>query len=480
MSAMHRLKPLALGLLLACFAAGSPAADLMQAYELARVSDPQLGIADASRLATGEGVPQARSALLPQLSGEAGLTDIDRRSQAVEATPNADGSLSFGPSRSNTDNRDRNYTVNLRQTIYDRANYTRLRANRARAQRADYEYELAVDTLKLRVSEAYFRVLTAIDTLAFARAERRAVKRQLDQADQRFEVGLTAITDVHEARARYDGARANAIAAANSLDDAREALAEITGRYLANFRGLGEDFNPQLPTPAKADDWVALAVANNPSLRARELNLVAAGHDVATARAGHLPSLGSFVRWGDAAGWGTREVESGFEFPTDSSSRTTTVGLTLNVPIFSGGLTQSQVRQALYNRDLTSDQLEQERRAVVRQTRTNYRAVETGIAQIGALEQALVSARSALEATEAGFEVGTRTIVDVLLSQQQLFNAQRNYSEARHNFLLNGLRLRQAAGTIEVKDLQDVNRFLVADAEAKLEGTEEELDEAGY
>jgi outer membrane protein len=478
MIATTRLKPLALGLLLACFGSSVAAADLMQAYELARLSDPQLGAAEANRLAVREGVAQSRAALLPQISGDASLSQTDGRSSSISARPDPDGGVSFGPSTGESDTRTRNYNLNLRQSIYDHGNHTRVRANRARSDRAGAELDLAADTLKLRVSEAYFRVLTAIDTLAFARAERRAVQRQLDQAEQRFEVGLTAITDVHEARARFDGARANAITAANALDDAREALTEITGQYLANFRGLGDEFDPQLPTPAKIDEWVRLAVENNPSLQAREFALIAAGHDIATARSGHLPSLGGSISWGDTATWGT-SVSNALEFPANSDRRGTTVGLTLTVPIFSGGLTQSQVRQAIHTRDAVGEQLEQERRNVIRQTRTNYRAVEAGISEIAAREQALVSARSALEATEAGFEVGTRTIVDVLLSQQQLFQAQRNYSESRHNFLLNGLRLRQAAGTIEVRDLQEVNRHLVADAEAKLTGTEDDPDGAG-
>jgi outer membrane protein len=473
MTAPHRPSAACAALLLTCLAGNAAAADLMQAYELARQSDPQLGAAEANRLAVREGVAQSRAALLPQLSGDASLSESDGSSYSVSPRPNPDGSVGFGPSSGEGDSRTRSYNLSLRQSLYDHGSYTRLRANRARADRAAAELDQAADALKLRVSEAYFRVLTAIDSLAFARAERRAVQRQLDQAEQRFEVGLTAITDVHEARARYDNARANAIAAANALDDAREALTEITGQYLGNFRGLGEQFSPELPTPARIDDWVKLALESNPGLQAQELALVAAGHDVGTARAGHLPSLGGSVSWGDSDTWG-RSISNELEFPASSGRRGTTIGVTLSVPIFSGGLTQSQVRQAIHSRDAIGERFEQERRNVIRQTRTNYRAVEAGLYEIAAREQALISARSALEATEAGFEVGTRTIVDVLLSQQQLFQAQRNYSESRHNFLVNGLRLRQAAGTIEVKDLQEVNRHLVADAEAKLEGTEED------
>lgn len=465
MTPSFRLRPLVCALLLGCGSAS--AADLMQAYELARQSDPQLAAAEASRYAQGEGIAITRAALLPQISAEASLGDREGDSTSVGTRPNPDGTVSFGVSSGESDTRSRNYSANLSQSLYNRSNYTRLRATRARAARAEADYEAANHSLMLRVSENYFRVLTAIDSLVFARAERRAVKRQLDQAEQRFEVGLTAITDVHEARARYDGARASAIAADNALNDARELLAEITGDYLQGFKGLDETFEPQMPEPANAGQWVEWALAQNPLLLSRELALTAAGHDVDTARAAHLPTLSASVGWSDGATWGN-SGSNGVVFPADSTSGGNSFGISLRVPIFEGFGTQAQVRQSVFNRDVVADQFEQERRAVNRQTRNAYRALEAGISEIGARLQALVSARSALEATEAGFEVGTRTIVDVLLSQQQLFQAQRNYSDSRHTFLVNGLRLRQAAGTIAVKDIQDVNRVLVSDAERAL------------
>jgi len=466
MTATPIFRPLALAVLLG-FGGSAFAADLMQAYELARSSDPQLAAAESNALATGEGVVQSRSALLPQISGSAGLRNVESTSVGTGQALNEDGTVSFRESRSFSDNRSRSYSLDLRQSLYDHSNYTRLRASRARAERARADYDAANQNLMLRVTEAYFNVLTSIESLAFARAERRAVKRQLDQAEQRFEVGLTAITDVHEARARFDGARAAAITAENNLDDRREALAEITGQYLQGFKGLGPAFAPTMPEPLDAERWVAEALANSPSLRSRELALIAAGHDIGTARAGHLPTLSASVSRGDSASWGLR-ADDGVSRPTSGGGNDTTIGISLSVPLFSGFNTQSQVRQAIYSRDAIEDQFEQERRAVTRQTRNAYRALQAGISEIGAREQALVSARSALEATEAGFEVGTRTIVDVLLSQQQLFQAQRNYSESRHIFLVNGLRLRQAAGTVEVGHIRDVNAFLTIDAEAAL------------
>jgi outer membrane protein len=473
MTATFRLRPLCLAVLLTGIAGGANGADLMQAYELARQSDPQLAGADAQRLATREGPTQARSALLPQVTGSVSLGNSEgasESSQLVSRDPLIlDSGVGFGDTRS------RSSGIDVTQSIYDHRNYTRVKAANARAEQADASYDATSDALVLRVAEAYFNALTAIDSLAFARAEERAVKRQLDQADQRFEVGLTAITDVHEARARYDNSRANAISAQVALDDAREALAEITGEYLDNLRGLDDSFVPVMPAPDDLGQWVDLALQENPVLRARELALVAAGHDVSTARAGHYPTIGASIGYGDDASWGGNRV-GGFDVPTRREGYDTTIGVRLTIPIFSGFLTQSQLRQSLYTRDLTEDQLEQEKRSVTRQTRTAFRALMAGLSGIEARKQALVSAQSALEATEAGFEVGTRTIVDVLISQQVLFQAQRDYSTARHQFLVNTLRLKQAAGTVEAKDVAEVNRFLVSDAEAALDQPPESDD----
>lgn len=439
-----RLRPIAFALLLAGLAGNAAAADLMQAYELARDSDPQLAAAEAQMLAQSEGVVQSRAALLPDVAGSASLTDSSNR-----------GSSEYSRSRS--------YGLRLSQSIYNHGNYTRLDKAKAKRQQAEAEYQAAANDLLVRVSDAYFNVLTAIESLASSRAEERAVKRQLDQAEKRLEVGLAPITDVHEARARYDAARANAIAAANALDDAREALAEITGRPLDNLRGLAPDYKPEHGDTRGADAWVDSALSNNPSLQARELALVAAEKDVATARAAHLPTLSASASVGDSATW-----QSAFPGGPNLSGGGSEIGITLSVPIFNGFATQSGVRQALHFRDAAAEQLEQQRRAVTRQTRNAYRALVAGAAEVEARRLSVVSAQAAYEASEAGLEVGTRTIVDVLITQQSLFQAQREYARARHAFLVNSLRLKQAAGNIGLEDLQGVNRMLVHDAEAVL------------
>ena len=462
-----RLRPLTLALLLAGTAGSANAADLLEAYEMARQSDPVLSASESRSLATGEGVVQSRAALLPQLDGNVSWSRTETDSTGSQAF----GAVVQPPSEISSENTSRGWGVNLRQSLYDHGNYTRLSAAKARAAQAEAEYKAAQDELVVRVSTAYFNVLTAIETLASSRAEERSVKRQLDQAEKRLEVGLAPITDVHEARARFDTARANAIAAANALDDAREALAEITGTEIDNLKGLDAGYKPTDPTDLISQDWVAVAMENNPSLLARELAVTAAEKDIGTARSGHLPSLGLTASYSDGNGYGTTDVFAPLPSSSsvDNTAETTRVGVTLTVPIFAGGATQSGVRQAVHNRDAAADQLEQQRRAVVRQTRNAQRSLGAGSAEVEARRLSVVSAQAAYEASEAGLEVGTRTIVDVLITQQALFQAQREYARARHDFLVNTLRLKQSAGTITLADLQEVNRVLVQDAEAALD-----------
>ncbi len=460
-----RLHPLALALLLTGISAQSQATDLLQAYDLARQSDPQLSAAESQKNATGEGIVQSRSALLPQISADATLTNTrgDRTGIGNIEDPDNPGEFIFAPSSSTSNTRDRDLGLNIRQSIYDHSNYTRLGASKARAKAASADLDAAEDNLTIRLADAYFNVLTGIETLASSRAEERSVKRQLDQAEKRLEVGLAPITDVHEARARYDSARANAITSANTLDDAREALAEITGQPIENIKGLAPNYQPQNDDTRTLEEWVKLALESNPVLKSKELALVAANKDVATARAAHLPTLSATAGYSDGATWGTSS-----SFPPTSSSDGTRIAVTFSVPIFSGFATQSRVRQSINQRDIAADQLEQQKRAITRLTRSAYRSLAAGAAEVEARRLAVVSAQAAYEAGEAGLEVGTRTIVDVLIAQQQLYSAQREYARARHAYLVNTLRLRQAAGVLELSDVQNVNRSLTVDAEAAL------------
>lgn len=438
-------RPLALALALAALLPASAfAEDLLQTYELARTGDPQLAAAESGRLAQKEGAVQARAVLLPQINGSASLT------RSHEA--------GFGD-----DPTTRSYRATLDQSIFDWSSIANLRAQRALSHAADYDLEDAGDLLITRTSAAYFNVLVALETLAAAEAAETATKRNFDYADKRLEVGLAPITDMHEARAQYDSARANTIAQRNALQDAYQALTEITGTQVTNLKGLPEDFRPELPTDQGADAWVAAAIEQNPSLKSLDYQVKSAEQSVSSARGGHYPTLGLGASYGDSDTWGATNAGS-----LQEQGESRSIGLTLTVPIFSGGATQSRVREAIANRDIRQDQYEQQKRAVVRNTRNSYQTLVAGITEIEARRLAVVSAKAAYDASQVGLEVGTRTVLDVLINQQNLFNARQAYAIAKYNYLQNRLLLDQSAGSLDITDVQDVNRLLTVDAEAQL------------
>ena len=437
--------PLVLALAFALLPAAAHAEDLLQTYELARSGDPQFSAAESSRLFTREGSVQARAALLPQISGDASL-----------AQPIADGEA---------DVTSRDVGVSLRQMVYDHGNFTRLKSANALSEAANFRLDSASDTLITRTSAAYFEVLVQLETLAAAEAAETALKKQFDFASKRLEVGLAPITDVHEARAQYDSARANTILARNAVEDRYQALRELTGQPITNVKGLPEDFKPSLPESTGVEQWVETAVANNPALKAKEFELKSAEADVGTARSGHYPTLYFGGSYGDTTSWGRDGAGSRFSGSEGSGQ----IGLTLSVPIFSGGATQSGVRQALAARDITEDELTQQKRALDRNTRNAYQVLVAGISEVEARRLALVSARAAYDASQVGLEVGTRTVLDVLNNQQNLFRAQLVYAQTKYNFLQARLLLEQAAGTLDVDDVQEINRLLTVDTEASLQ-----------
>lgn len=444
--------------------ATASAEDLLQTYELARNSDPQLSAAESNRLAVREGAVQTRAAMLPQIDGTASI-NRSRNYSRGDAQINADGSVT--PGDRDSESTTRATQVQLSQMVYDRANFTRHRSAKALAEASDFQLAASGNDLTTRTSAAYFNVLIALESLAAAEAAETALKKQFDYASKRLEVGLAPITDVHEARAQYDSARANTILARNAVEDSYQALAEITGQPIRNVKGLPKDFQPSLPETRDADGWVQTAIENNPALRAKELQVASTEADVDTARAGHWPRLYLNGSYGDNETWGDSTV-LGTTRDTDSRDFGPSVGLTLSVPIFSGGATQSGVRQALARRDVATDELEQQKRALVRNTRNAYQTLVASISEVEARRLALVSAQSAYDASQVGLEVGTRTVLDVLQNQNNLFTAQLEFARARYNHLQNRLLLEEAAGTLDIADVQDVNRLLTVDAESQV------------
>jgi outer membrane protein len=435
---IRRLLPLALASALCA----SPvfAEDLMQTYELARQGDPELSIAESRRLIDREGAVQARAGLLPQVSG---TVDFGRGYSAGSSVRDSN----------------RTYGARASQSVFNCSTINQYRSAREFDAAGGYDLDAANDDLVIRTADAYFRVLEATETLAAAEAAEEAFQKQFDYADKRLEVGLAPITDVHEARAQYDSARANTILVRNALQDAVEALAEITGRPILTFKGLPEDFSPELPAGGDADAWVATALERNPTLLASGHAVRASEHSVQTARGGHLPSLSLGAGYNNNTVWDNQPGLAG-------RSEGHSVGLTLSVPIFAGGATQSGVREAIARRDQAQDRNEQIKRAIVRNTRNAYQSLVAGVSEIEARRLALVSAQSAYDASQVGLEVGTRTVIDVLINQQNLFQARQNYANARYNYLRSRLGLEQAAGTLDGATVQDINRLLTVDVTA--------------
>lgn len=445
---MRKIIPAAL---LAATWTSAGAVDLIAVYELASKNDPEIRAAER-RLNAAEIEPKiARANFLPQIDSTLQRTPIGNSQPKINGVDldenNIDGE---------------NYSFNLTQSLFDYSNLVEMQRARQIVAQADSQYNVAWQDFLQRTAQRYFDMLNSIDSLRFAEAEEKALKRQFEQAEQRFEVGLSAVTDFLDAQAAWDGARARVIVAENALENAREGLRELTGQTFETFKPLTEELPLNPPVPDNSRDWVATALSSNPDLNVAREAVDIADSDLRIARSGHYPTLDFTANY-------NRSLNNEFVLRDDRQNQigTTTfqndqwsATVRLNVPIFSGFAVQSQSQRAKINRSVASEELDLNQRQVVRQTENAFRAVLAGIRQVEALKQALVSAESALEATNAGFEVGTRTIVDVLLAEQAFFQAQRDYSNARHQLILDRLALRRAAGVIEPDDLERANGLL--------------------
>lgn len=431
----------------------SLADDLSQVYQQALANDPLVNQAKAQRDAAYEGISVSRANLLPQISGTVGYTTGSSERTDFAQGPN--GELAINIIDSDTDTL--SYGLDASMSLYNYANWVGLDRAEKVAEQSDAQYAASMQQLIVRVVNAYFDVLRARDNVEFVRAEKRAIERQLEQTRQRFEVGLTAITDVHEAQANFDNTVAQEIQAENQLEFALEALRVITGKYHDRLYGLDTDsFSATVPTPNTVDAWLETAEDKNLALLVDRLAMDIAKEDISAARAGHFPTLGLSAE----AGRTQTDISSqgrDIDLPSlDSYS----VGVQLNVPIFQGLRVSSQTDQARYLYVAASQQVEQTYRQTVQSVRSSYNDVKAAISTIRALEQAVVSADSALKATEAGFDVGTRTIVDVLNSTRNLFDARRNLASARYDFIQSIVSLKEAAGTLTKNDVEQINRGL--------------------
>lgn len=432
---MKKILPILIGLSIGSISMSSYADSLLDIYQQAKTNDPVLRKAAADRDGVVEQINQARASLLPQL--------------------NATGTADYSRSNFNTVN-EQNQTaakLNLTQSLYDRANWVRLTQSEKKASQAEVNYSAAQQNLILRVANAYFGVLRAQDNLTVILAEKKAVFRQLEQTKQRFDVGLVAITDVQDAQAQYDQVRASQITAQNDLDNSLENLREITGNLPSQINILDtKRFSTDMPL--KIDQLMKEADAKNLNLMSARLGQELSREGVRLASSGHLPTLGLQ----GSVGVSDTNVTSG---PTPSANGdSTSVGVVLSIPIYSGGRTSSEVRQAEYGFISSSEALEQAYREIQKNVRAAHNNIVASISSIKANEQAVVSAKSALDATEAGYEVGTRTIVDVLNSTRSLYNTNRQLANARYDYLINTLNLQGAVGVLNENNILVLNKVL--------------------
>lgn len=416
---------------------------LLDVFDLAVEADPEYQSAVAANLAAQELSPQARSFLLPNISG-GGFARYNYLDVRKTNTGFGTGTTDFGQQQAD---------LSLTQPVYRRDLWIQLEQADLRTRQANAEFAFSRQELMLRVAERYFDVLRAIDQLTFARSALEAFGQQLKQAQQRFEVGLIAITDVEEAQSGFDLATADVIAAENDLDNAREALREVTGVYSQELAPLGTNMPLVTPEPADIDRWTETALRQNLQIMAARHGAQTAKEEIARIKSGHYPTL-------DLVGQGVFFNSDG-GVAGDSQTVEGRVGLELNIPIYEGGLVVSQTRESRHLYQQSLDQLETRRRAVQRQTRNAFLGLQSNISRVRALEQAVKSTISAKEAIDAGFQVGTRTSVDVLDAERRVFEARRDLSFSRYDYIINTLSLKQAAGTLSEADLDLVNSWLV-------------------
>jgi len=417
------------------FAASAPAEDLIQIYDLAVRSDPTLREAEQSLYATRETRSQARALLLPSFD----LTAGTRYQRDRTFGSGIFGSSAAGGNHRRNDSYDsRSLTASITQSIYNRANWIRLgQADNTIAQ-AEAEYSVSQIDLMVRTTRAYFDVLRAADAVRVVEALQRANERQLEQSQQRFEVGLIAVTDVNESQAAYDRSRADVITAKNDLNHRWEALRRIIGPVNVPLARLGARLPLTVPQPNDIEAWATAAVKNNYSVIAAREASRSAKKQIEIERSGHFPSLDL------QAGYDL--VWTGAEFGTDRD--TGFVGLTMRLPLYQGGSVTSRTRQAGHNFRAAQNRLDQVRRRILNAAKDAFRGVISSISDVRARQAAVVSARSALKSTQAGLEVGTRTQVDVLNAQQRLFQTEFDYLSSRYNYIINGVLLHQATSTL--------------------------------
>ena len=431
--------------LLALAPFGANANSLQEIYELALKNDAQLKADKAGYEANKELGNIARAGLMPQIN--ATYTAYDKND--TDTTNNFTGVLRNGNSKTT------GWNVSLSQPLFDLSAWYIYKQGQKLSDQAEAQFGADQQSLIVRVATAYFNVLRSVDELESTIAEQNAFAHQLDQVKQRFDVGLTAITDVHEAQAAYDSAYAGTLEARGSLSINYEALEVLTGKAEDQIAPLSDKFPVVNPTPADRAEWVNFALKNNYELKATRLGADAAQKNASAARAEHIPTVDARLGYQKLEADGEGDIG-----PFDQLTEGNTVSIGVNIPIFSGLRTSSTARQAVAQGLQAEELFNSAQRNTIQNTRALHLSVETDVARVAARKQANVSNQSALEATQAGYEVGTRNLVEVLQAQSKLYQARRDYSNALYDYVINTIRLREVAGLLTPADIQEVDKWL--------------------
>jgi outer membrane protein len=445
-----KLKPLFLATFLVA-SGWAQAADLLETFRAAQANDPVFAAARATQQAGQEKLPQGRSLLMPSINLNANTTYNDQNVQygaALQSVPPAFAVIFPSESRFNS----HSYGVSLVQPLFRQQYWLVYTESELQAAQAELQLKIAEQDLMLRVAQAYFDVLIAQDSVQLVNAQKTAISEQHAQAKRNFEVGTATITDTLEAQARYDLTGAQEIAAQNNLEIKRSALQQLINATPGDLTPLGKEFKLEVPQPANMEKWVDEAQLNNLQLAIAQASAEIAEKEVARNRGGHYPTVDIMANYSRNTNVGSLILG------TESTNKT--IGLQLNMPLFQGGVVNSKWREAEANRERARQELENGRRNVAQQARQAYLGVVSGVAQVQALQQALTSSESVLEASKLGQEVGVRTNLDVLNAQQQLFSTRRDLYQAQYDYLLSQLRLKQAVGSLGEEDLSKVNQTL--------------------
>lgn len=467
-------RKLLLASIAALLATGAQAESLRDIYELALENDATLKAQQAQYLASLEDENAALSRLLPQVSASYSYqnSDTDTTSPGIIGFDNT-GTPVIGNTFDNTDIDTDGYQVSLSQAIFDLPAWFSFQSGQELTKQAEATFAGQQQNLIVRVVEAYLAVLRAQDNLRASKAREEAFGRQLEQNQQRFEVGLIAITDVYESQAAYDLAQVDRIADENSVAVALENLTVLTGQRHDNLDVLVESFTANMPEPADRSAWVDFALENNFTLQASKYAEEAARQNAKANRMAHAPTISGTASYSDFETEGSRFQDPAgiFNFPPDNEREQTIWGVELSVPLYSGGGISAERRRAAQQYNAAREQRINLTRQTVTDARSLHMTVVNDVARVAARRQSIVSSRSALDATQAGYEVGTRNIVDVLNAQNTLFGALRDYANSRYDYIVNTLRLKEQAGLLSPDDVNRLDSYLEAPPPPTSSGT---------